>query len=46
MIDLKASLWHTAIYISHIYYLRSVRIGMDADEDRTCFAATEYVVEK
>lgn len=32
----------------HIYYLRSVRIGMDADEDedRTCFAATEYVVEK
>lgn len=41
MIDLKASLWHTAIY-----YLRSVRIGMDADEDRTCFAATEYVVEK
>lgn len=30
----------------HIYYLRSVRIDMDADEDRTCFAATEYVVEK
>lgn len=42
MIDLKAS----PMAYCHIYYLRSVRIGMDADEDRTCFAATEYVVEK